>query len=130
VSCQRQEGVGQMACGPGLGRGSGGVGHAGAAGGVGEDRLDLHSQPIGGCVALGEDDGGANIAEDAGVDGLLVAAGARERDEDGGEADVSQFGDGAGAGAADDQVGGGVEVGELVAYELEDAISVSQLIRK
>ena len=46
------------------------------------DRFEFLPQSIGGCVALGEDHGGANVAEDAGVDGLLVAAGAGEGDQD------------------------------------------------
>ena len=75
-----------------------------------------------------EDDCGADVAKDSRIDNLFVAARARERDEDRREADEGQLRDCACAGAADDQVCGGVQIGEFVAHVLEDAVAVVETI--
>jgi hypothetical protein len=71
-------------------------------------------QAFGREVALLHQPAAAGIDEEAGVGGLVVVHRERERHEQRGGADGGEFGDGAGAGAADHQVGVGEGLGRVV----------------
>src|SRR5204862_6895339 len=97
-----------------LAEGAGGGGHARAEEVVAEDLGDGGGEGAGVEAALREDAGGAGGFEGAGVAGLVVVGGERERHQHGGAADRGQLGEGGGAGAADDEVGGAVGGGHVV----------------
>src|SRR6202451_3143264 len=85
-----------------------GPGRQGAAlSGVLEQLEQFVAQAVGGGGGAGEDPGSADLGQVPGGAALLVTAGGHQRDEDGGLAQPGQFRRGAGAAAADHDVGCG-----------------------
>jgi hypothetical protein len=94
-------------------------------GGVCEEPFDLANEMIDGEVGLFHQQRRALRREDLRVVDLVVLSGARPRHDDGRRAHCGQLGDGAGAAARHQQVGGGVEHGHAVFvpdHAIQDAV--------
>lgn len=104
--------------------------HLGTSMWVSKQREQFFFQPLRGRLVLRDDNRGPGIAEYSGVDDLFVAARAGQRNQHRWQTDIRELRDGSGAGATDNNIGRRIDIGKLIAHELEHAIPRLQKIRQ
>jgi hypothetical protein len=77
------------------------------------------------CLELIDDHRCSDIPEYARIQDLLITTCTRQRDKDGGQANICQLGDRSRAGSPDDEIGSSVDVRELVSKELNHRVATA-----